>query len=254
MRKTGQAMVPGAGKEEADLAAHTEDATRRDFLVVAASAFAAVGGAATLWPLIQQMIETGYTGRKGKGGFYRLNREGGEKVKESVNLQTGEFARFAKNPCGKRACGLFYQLYELNHAALAPWRAVADATRLAFQNPLNPWSETTLGRSVAAAAELADLLSASARRGITALELVEGHAHGLVSLTGPGRAAPQPHPAPRDRRRTASQTATIEAAAAEPAPPAFRTASPVGGRATRRSRSGGSRAPTRWRSWSTTAR
>jgi ubiquinol-cytochrome c reductase iron-sulfur subunit len=42
-------------KEEADLAAHTEDATRRDFLVVAASAFAAVGGAATLWPLIQQM-------------------------------------------------------------------------------------------------------------------------------------------------------------------------------------------------------
>ena len=37
------------------MAAQTEDATRRDFLVVAASAFAAVGGAATLWPLIQQM-------------------------------------------------------------------------------------------------------------------------------------------------------------------------------------------------------
>jgi poly(3-hydroxybutyrate) depolymerase len=48
----------------------------------------------------------------------------------------------------------FYQLYELNHAALAPWRVMADATRLAFQNPLNPWSETTFGRSVAAAAEL----------------------------------------------------------------------------------------------------
>ena len=48
----------------------------------------------------------------------------------------------------------FYQLYELNHAALAPWRAVADATRLAFQNPLNPFSETPFGRSVAAAAEL----------------------------------------------------------------------------------------------------
>jgi poly(3-hydroxybutyrate) depolymerase len=48
----------------------------------------------------------------------------------------------------------FYHLYELNHAALAPWRVVADATRLAFQNPLNPWSETTFGRSVAAAAEL----------------------------------------------------------------------------------------------------
>ena len=48
----------------------------------------------------------------------------------------------------------FYQLYELNHAALAPWRAVADATRLTFQNPLNPLSDTPFGRSVAAAAEL----------------------------------------------------------------------------------------------------
>ncbi len=48
----------------------------------------------------------------------------------------------------------FYQLYELNHAALAPWRAMADATRLTFQNPLNPFAVTPFGRSVAAAAEL----------------------------------------------------------------------------------------------------
>jgi len=48
----------------------------------------------------------------------------------------------------------FYQLYELNHAAMAPWRAVADATRLTLQNPLNPFHDTPLGRSVAAAAEL----------------------------------------------------------------------------------------------------
>ena len=48
----------------------------------------------------------------------------------------------------------YYNLYELNHAALAPWRAVADATRLTFQNPLNPLSLTPFGRSVAAAAEL----------------------------------------------------------------------------------------------------
>jgi 3-hydroxyacyl-CoA dehydrogenase len=37
------------------------------------------------------MIDNGYTGRKGKGGFYRLNRDGGAKVKESINLQTGEY-------------------------------------------------------------------------------------------------------------------------------------------------------------------
>ena len=48
----------------------------------------------------------------------------------------------------------FYQLFELNHAAVAPWRVFADATRLAFQNPFNPLAETTFGRSVAAAAEL----------------------------------------------------------------------------------------------------
>jgi poly(3-hydroxybutyrate) depolymerase len=48
----------------------------------------------------------------------------------------------------------YYQLYELNHAALGPFRAAADATRLYFQNPLNPLAHTPFGRSVAAAAEL----------------------------------------------------------------------------------------------------
>ncbi|WML88144.1 3-hydroxyacyl-CoA dehydrogenase/enoyl-CoA hydratase family protein [Thiothrix subterranea] len=47
---------------------------------------------ATIPPLIQTMIDTGYTGRKGKGGFYRLNRDGGAKIKESIDLQTGEYS------------------------------------------------------------------------------------------------------------------------------------------------------------------
>ncbi len=41
--------------------------------------------------LVRRMIESGHTGRKGKGGFYRLNREGG-KVKESIDLATGDYA------------------------------------------------------------------------------------------------------------------------------------------------------------------
>ncbi len=41
--------------------------------------------------LVQQMIESGYTGRKGKGGFYRLNKEGGKRVKEARDLMTGEY-------------------------------------------------------------------------------------------------------------------------------------------------------------------
>jgi poly(3-hydroxybutyrate) depolymerase len=48
----------------------------------------------------------------------------------------------------------YYQLYELNHAALSPFRAAADAARLYFQNPLNPLAHTPFGRNMAAAAEL----------------------------------------------------------------------------------------------------
>ena len=48
----------------------------------------------------------------------------------------------------------YYQLYELNHAAVGPLRAAADAARLYFQNPLNPLSATPFGRSMAAAAEM----------------------------------------------------------------------------------------------------
>lgn len=49
---------------------------------------------------------------------------------------------------------VFYHLYELNHAALGPFRAAADVTKLYFQNPLNPFTHTQLGRSMAAACEV----------------------------------------------------------------------------------------------------
>ncbi|MGZ5011785.1 MAG: 3-hydroxyacyl-CoA dehydrogenase family protein, partial [Methylobacter sp.] len=45
----------------------------------------------TLPPLVQRMIADGYIGRKGKGGFYRLNESSGKRVKESINLQTGDY-------------------------------------------------------------------------------------------------------------------------------------------------------------------
>jgi len=41
-------------------------------------------------PLITKMIADGYTGRKGKGGFYRLNRDKG-KAKEAIDLTTGNY-------------------------------------------------------------------------------------------------------------------------------------------------------------------
>lgn len=49
---------------------------------------------------------------------------------------------------------LFYSLYEMNRLANAPLRAIADATKQFHQNPLNPLSATSYGRSVAAACEV----------------------------------------------------------------------------------------------------
>jgi 3-hydroxyacyl-CoA dehydrogenase len=42
-------------------------------------------------PVPRMLIEQGYTGRKGKGGFYRINKSGGKRTKEAVDLKTGEF-------------------------------------------------------------------------------------------------------------------------------------------------------------------
>ncbi len=43
-------------------------------------------------PLVKKLIETGYTGRKGKGGFYRINKTGASKIMEAINLQTGDYS------------------------------------------------------------------------------------------------------------------------------------------------------------------
>jgi len=42
-------------------------------------------------PLVKNLIDTGYTGRKGKGGFYRMNKQDGKKVLEAINLTTKDY-------------------------------------------------------------------------------------------------------------------------------------------------------------------
>ncbi len=49
---------------------------------------------------------------------------------------------------------MLYYLYEMNHAALAPWRAVADAGLNFWTSPANPLSSTQMGRSFAASLEM----------------------------------------------------------------------------------------------------
>lgn len=41
--------------------------------------------------MVKRMIADGYTGRKGKGGFYRINKQGDKKIKEVIDLKTGEY-------------------------------------------------------------------------------------------------------------------------------------------------------------------
>ena len=37
-------------------------------------------------PVIKKLVDSGYTGRKGKGGFYRINKTNGKKILEALDI------------------------------------------------------------------------------------------------------------------------------------------------------------------------
>ena len=47
-----------------------------------------------------------------------------------------------------------YLLYDISQAALRPWRAIAEAAKLCFDNPFNPVAHTAFGRNMTATCEL----------------------------------------------------------------------------------------------------
>lgn len=49
---------------------------------------------------------------------------------------------------------MYYKLYELNHAAIAPFRAIADAMKFTYVNPANPLTDTPMGRAMSAGFEV----------------------------------------------------------------------------------------------------
>jgi poly(3-hydroxybutyrate) depolymerase len=71
-------------------------------------------------------------------------------------MAIGEFGGAPKLPGegGLLMSAPMYWLYEMSQAALNPSRALADATKLLFRNPLNPLAATTFGKSIAAACEV----------------------------------------------------------------------------------------------------
>src|SRR6201996_1022393 len=81
-----------------------------------------------------------------------VQQEGGQ----GSSMAIGEFggAPVVPGDSGLLLSTPLYWFYEMSHAALNPSRAMADATRLFFKNPINPMSFTTFGKTVAAACEL----------------------------------------------------------------------------------------------------
>jgi 3-hydroxyacyl-CoA dehydrogenase len=77
-------------------------------------------------PLVGRLIADGFTGRKGKGGFYRLNRAGGEKTKEAIDLATGAYrpSRKADLPELKEAKGPRAVLDLPGRTGAYAWRVV----------------------------------------------------------------------------------------------------------------------------------
>jgi len=51
-------------------------------------------------PLVKQLIKNGYTGRKGKGGFYRMNKSNNQKFLEAINLESNEYSKVKKIDLG----------------------------------------------------------------------------------------------------------------------------------------------------------
>src|ERR1700739_208326 len=74
---------------------------------------------------------------------------------QGSSMAIGEFGGAPAVPGeGLLLAAPLYWFYEMSHVALNPSRAMADATRLFYKNPVNPLSFTPYGKSIAAACEL----------------------------------------------------------------------------------------------------
>src|SRR4029077_16735301 len=72
------------------------------------------------------------------------------------HMQIGEFGGAAEpaGDCTRFFSAPRYCFYEMGHAALTPARAFADAGRIFYKNPANPFAHTAAGKAAAAAFEL----------------------------------------------------------------------------------------------------
>jgi 3-hydroxyacyl-CoA dehydrogenase len=76
-------------------------------------------------PLVKKLIETGYTGRKGKGGFYRMNKTGATKVMEAINLETGEYSTSQKINVGSDKVDLKFLISRKDKFGEYAWSVIS---------------------------------------------------------------------------------------------------------------------------------
>ena len=76
-------------------------------------------------PLITKLISDGYTGRKGKGGFYRINKEGEKKVLESINLKTGEYSKTKKVDLETETLDFIYLINRIDKFGEYAWSVLS---------------------------------------------------------------------------------------------------------------------------------
>jgi poly(3-hydroxybutyrate) depolymerase len=69
-------------------------------------------------------------------------------------MPIGEFGRPPASDVSPALTTPMYWMYEMGQASLNPARALADMTKLWFENPLNMLTNTSVGKSVAAGCEL----------------------------------------------------------------------------------------------------
>ena len=82
-------------------------------------------------PLVTKLINTGYTGRKGKGGFYRMNKENNQKVLEAIDLQTGNYSTSKKIDLGIETVNLNLLINRKDKYGEYAWSVVSKIIKYA---------------------------------------------------------------------------------------------------------------------------
>jgi 3-hydroxyacyl-CoA dehydrogenase len=82
-------------------------------------------------PLITKLIQSGYTGRKGKGGFYRMNKQNNQKILEAINLETGDYSPTKKIDLGIETVNLNLLINRKDKYGEYAWSVISQIIKYA---------------------------------------------------------------------------------------------------------------------------